>query len=289
MYFDGCDGDFDDALWPVSMTVRIPGRRPLSGSRYSAQLLLPLNGSLCVRPRGGGRWRECAGALVPAGASLDLDGPAGLIFLYLLDPRTNLATFGERDEHLVVLSGAVLERWRRTLGEDAPLGSSSVHRWIRSEFRPAARRMHPRMFRVLHYLRNANLDGRQMSLSRAADIAQLSPSRLMHVFTESVGIPIRPYLLCLRVRRAAAALGSGEKVTQAAYTSGFADAAHLTRTFRSVLGITPGQLVALGLPEPDAHGDLGQMAATAMNTTRNTVGTSGRATRSSPSTAGRHE
>jgi AraC-like DNA-binding protein len=65
----------------------------------------------------------------------------------------------------------------------------------------------------------------------------------MHVFTESVGIPLRPYLLWLRVQRAASALSNGQTVTEAAHLAGFADAPHLTRTFRRTLGTSPRELI----------------------------------------------
>jgi AraC-like DNA-binding protein len=65
----------------------------------------------------------------------------------------------------------------------------------------------------------------------------------MHVFTDSVGVPLRPYLLWLRVQRAAGALAAGHTVTEAAHIAGFADAAHMTRTFRRTLGTTPRELI----------------------------------------------
>jgi AraC-like DNA-binding protein len=103
--------------------------------------------------------------------------------------------------------------------------------------------MHAGIRRVLQYLRDDNLDRRQTSLSTLAGIAGLSPSRLMHVFTETVGITLRPYVLWLRVQRATCALTSGSTVTAAAYLAGFSDAPHLARTLRRTLGMTPRQLI----------------------------------------------
>jgi AraC-like DNA-binding protein len=97
--------------------------------------------------------------------------------------------------------------------------------------------------RVLRRVRADNLDRRQTSLPTLAAIAGLSPSRFMHVFTESVGIPLRPYLLWLRVQRAACALMSRATVTEAAHLAGFSDAPHLARALRRTLGMTPRQLM----------------------------------------------
>jgi len=64
----------------------------------------------------------------------------------------------------------------------------------------------------------------------------------MHIFTESVGVPLRPYILWLRLQRAACDLMEGYSVTSAAHSAGFSDGAHLTRTFRRMLGMTPTDL-----------------------------------------------
>jgi AraC-like DNA-binding protein len=82
-----------------------------------------------------------------------------------------------------------------------------------------------------------------VSLKGLAAVAGLSPSRLMHVFTESVGVALRPYILGLRLQQACAELVAGATVTSAAYSAGFADAAHLTRTFRRRLGMNPTDLL----------------------------------------------
>ena len=84
-----------------------------------------------------------------------------------------------------------------------------------------------------------------LTLKTLADIAGLSPSRFMHAFTESVGVPVRPYILWLRLQRAACDLMDGASVTSAAHRAGFADGAHLTRTFRRMLGATPTDLALL--------------------------------------------
>jgi AraC-like DNA-binding protein len=65
---------------------------------------------------------------------------------------------------------------------------------------------------------------------------------LMHAFTESVGLPLRPYLRWLRVQRAAAAIAAGQPLAQAAASAGFSDAAHMSRTFRDMFGLPPSAL-----------------------------------------------
>ncbi|WP_212751142.1 helix-turn-helix transcriptional regulator [Pseudoalteromonas rubra] len=75
---------------------------------------------------------------------------------------------------------------------------------------------------------------------RAADVAQtlnLSKSRFLHLFKDQVGIAWRPFLLWRRLLCALQTLISGRSATEAAYRAGFADSAHLSRTFRSTFGM----------------------------------------------------
>ena len=98
---------------------------------------------------------------------------------------------------------------------------------------------------MLRWLReNVGAGEEDLSLESLAERAGLSPSRFMHVFTESLGVPLRPYLLWLRLQHAAGRLLAGESATEAAHAAGFSDAAHLSRTFRRILGTTPREIAA---------------------------------------------
>lgn len=84
------------------------------------------------------------------------------------------------------------------------------------------------------------------------DVAQLakdiglSVSRLTHIFTDEIGVPIRSYARWLRLVNAIEHLASGHTITAAAHSAGFADAPHLTRTFRAMFGLSPSEAVGLG-------------------------------------------
>lgn len=70
----------------------------------------------------------------------------------------------------------------------------------------------------------------------------LSVSRLTHLFTEQVGIPLRRYVLWSRLRAAIIRVQAGDDLTGAAHGAGFADSAHLTRTTREMFGLPPSVL-----------------------------------------------
>lgn len=78
-----------------------------------------------------------------------------------------------------------------------------------------------------------------------ADIAAragLSTSRLTHLFTAQVGLPLRRYALWLRLTLAIAEVAAGRDLTTAAHAAGFSDSAHLTRTCRENFGLAPSAL-----------------------------------------------
>ncbi len=76
---------------------------------------------------------------------------------------------------------------------------------------------------------------------RASEVAaslHLSQSRFLHLFSEKMGITWRPYLLWHRMICAINAMLKGTSATDAAHMAGFSDSAHLSRTFRSLFGMS---------------------------------------------------
>ncbi len=67
----------------------------------------------------------------------------------------------------------------------------------------------------------------------------LSPSRFAHLFKKVVGVPVRRYVLWLKMRRALDLAIAGDSLTTAALSAGFADSAHLSRSVRAMMGIAP--------------------------------------------------
>lgn len=106
-----------------------------------------------------------------------------------------------------------------------------------------ARVVHPGVRRALAHLKSLDVDD-DASLAALAAVAGVSTSRFMHVFTTSVGVPLRSYVLWLKLQRAAALLARGIGVTEAAHAAGFADGAHLTRSFWRMFGMRPSDIVA---------------------------------------------
>ncbi|KAB1439136.1 helix-turn-helix domain-containing protein [Pseudodesulfovibrio senegalensis] len=87
---------------------------------------------------------------------------------------------------------------------------------------------------------NANF-AQPISLDELARQAGLSPFHLSRMFTARVGLPPHEYQVSRRVRRAKKMLADGEPAAQVAAECGFADQSHLSRAFKRIMGMTPGQ------------------------------------------------
>jgi len=75
------------------------------------------------------------------------------------------------------------------------------------------------------------------------EIAHLSESRMLHLFKEKMGLPIRNYILWFRLKTVLLQILDGKSLTEAAYSAGFSDQAHMTRTCVKMLGIPPSQII----------------------------------------------
>lgn len=71
--------------------------------------------------------------------------------------------------------------------------------------------------------------------------AGLSPSYLTRSFRRRYGMTPHAYLINSRVQYAQARLRRGGEIAEVALAAGFADQAHLQRTFKQLLAATPGQ------------------------------------------------
>ncbi|MBM9577845.1 helix-turn-helix transcriptional regulator [Leptospira sp. 201903070] len=67
----------------------------------------------------------------------------------------------------------------------------------------------------------------------------ISEDRLIRLFKENLGIPLRRYLLWVRILSTVKLLKEGKNITEAAHAAGFSDSAHFTRTFKENFGFVP--------------------------------------------------
>lgn len=87
---------------------------------------------------------------------------------------------------------------------------------------------------------------RDVGLADIAEAAHMSPFHLTRLFKRATGVAPYQYLIQLRVNSARALLAAGagrRSLAEIASAVGFSDQSHLTRHFKRLLGMTPGQAI----------------------------------------------
>jgi AraC family transcriptional regulator len=153
------------------------------------------------------------------------DGPTAMV------PLTPL-------EDLPARLRATFEESRHTVDDLRVLGQELVDRLAGDSLHPS--RPDPRVVRLIEWV-EAHLD-ETITLEQAAAFVSLSPGRARHLFVGSTGLPFRTYLLWQRLVRAVELYSDRASLTDAAHGAGFADSAHLSRTFRRMFGIAASTL-----------------------------------------------
>lgn len=222
-------------------------------SHHAVQVAFALEGQFRFQSPADGVWLDCGGAVISSDRPHAFDGRGAALLAHIfVEPesppgRVLLQRF-PAEHGICPLSGALLEAAVRCLSagyaasrEPADL-TATAHEVIRllTDGVDVPSPADPRILKALEYLRG-NLAG-AVTLNGTAAQVHLSPSRFRHLFVEQVGLAFRPYVLWLRINRAVAAVAAGESLTTAAYHAGFADSAHLSRTFRRMYGMAPGGL-----------------------------------------------
>lgn len=195
---------------------------------------------------------ECCLAIIAPDKVHRLVGREDWQAIILLDPETEaarqLAARHLADREFVLLGQSlppdVMDRLRRFPSQPGDcqeaLQLCNLTLSALTDQKPPTREYHEKIQYLIDYLND--LPVKKISLREIADQVFLSESRIVHLFKEQVGIPIRRYLLWLRLMEAVSVVFQGQSFTTAAHQAGFADSAHLSRTFRDMFGLTLSDL-----------------------------------------------
>jgi len=94
--------------------------------------------------------------------------------------------------------------------------------------------------RALTYI-EAHLESR-LDVPLLAKLVSFSKSHFSRAFKQSLGLPPMTYVKLRRVEKAKTLMTStNQQLTEIALICGFADQSHLNRSFRRVLGVSPGR------------------------------------------------
>jgi AraC-like DNA-binding protein len=162
-------------------------------------------------------------------------GEGGFTVMYLDGARwPNHSTLAERLEGRLgelVLAGMQLD--------------PDAQRELREHLDHGQSRLPQRMSAVL-----ADLAAEPMARMNQAELSKrlgLERTQALRLFKESTGTTFRQFKRWTGLQHAARLIVAGALVRTAAMDAGFADSAHLTRTFKQCFGLTPSQAIA-GLP-----------------------------------------
>ena len=226
-------------------------------AHYAIQVAFGSEDGIGFRSSDGEPWRWYGGAMIASRQPHAMDVSAVRYSAVLfVEPETRagraLAELGLRDgivampaDALAATRDALFAAWMEE--RDASRITDAALRVIDAVTNgaPPVASSDERILRATSYIR-AHLD-RPLTLDEVAEEACLSPSRFRHLFVEETGMALRPYILWRRFLRAWELIAAGESLSTAAHGAGFADAAHFSRTSRTMFGLAPSTMqMALG-------------------------------------------
>jgi AraC-like DNA-binding protein len=216
---------------------------------HAIQICVALNGRVRLRPDPQSRWRRYGGAIIRSDQTHQLDGSGCEVVIAYLEPES------EEGRRLGAEHAAIHSIAPTSLGAIRASAAAAVSGEVNQEAatllfgeilaqlgaRPDRRGcLEDRVRQVLLAVRAE--PARRWRVAEMAEAAGLSGRRFREVFASQVGLSCRQYLLWIRLESAIRELARGAPLTEAALAAGFADAAHLTRTFRRMVGIPPSAI-----------------------------------------------
>lgn len=239
-------------LWERRTLYLGPLRSPAQLSLAASRLLIGLHGSIRFRHHGHQHDSYARSLLLPVGwqgtvdsgrqwvadCHLDATGFDYAVLRQLATHQTQAAYCDLSNEPLLI--SAFDEVSQHLAPPD--LLYPQLDAWLNPPewVKRTAFRCDPRILTTLQRIKASTQEN--LSVASLAQQVGLSTSRLANLFKEQIGIPIRRYRLWYRLFLSTQRIACGASVTEAALEAGFADAAHFTRTYRSILGIQPSAL-----------------------------------------------
>jgi AraC-like DNA-binding protein len=214
---------------------------------FTTSIIVGVDRPIRVRANGGD-WMSVGGALVAPNVEQQLDARGARVAILQVDPESD--EFSRiihhfREGPFRVLSDEGVSRLRALVAGASTRESVAVGVWKGTIDELSAkdvprRILDPRIRKVLGIIKRDFL-----SPPPAGELARavgLSAGRLIHLFTREMGLPIRRYVLWLRLRDVVISLAAGRSLTEAAHHAGFSDSPHLSRTFRDMFGFPPSAI-----------------------------------------------
>ncbi|HXA46513.1 MAG TPA: AraC family transcriptional regulator [Burkholderiaceae bacterium] len=255
-------------LWRGSALVIGPSLDSKLHSHFAMQLTFGLDQAFRVRLSEDDRWIDTKAAIFAPNQDHQVDCGGRLAHLFVELPlrgRGDLSTLDAGYDRL-----PAFEVVRKSLsdintdGLDLEAAEDAVRVWLECAFSVNSANLarpdfDPRIAQTLDWI--ATRDNGQISGDELAARVHLSPSRFTHLFRQQTGLPLTRYLLWTRLLVAVEAVAEGANTTAAAHMAGFADLAHMSRTFRNTFGVMPSELQKMTIAFKRKSGEMTTMKA----------------------------
>ena len=252
-------------LWHEGILFLGTGIRNAPHRHFTATLGFAVDGSFAFRADRRA-WRSLRGVAVAPNTPQQMDCRGRHVAILQIDPETEAyarmaRVFAERGP-VVELSDATVDRLAAAAArrDEPDFDPEALWNAVLDEVAgpwQSPEAIDPRVAQVLDLMKREFPAA--PSVAKLAAAVGLSPGRLIHLWKAEVGIPLRRYVLWLRLRHVISRITLGDSLTDAAHDAGFADSAHLSRTFSSMFGLPmsrlfgPASRVRLLLRFPDAE------------------------------------
>jgi AraC-like DNA-binding protein len=235
-----------------SLWIGLAGEPAGFHAHHAVQITLPFPGGRARFRLPSGSWKSYVAAIVAANQAHAFDARGQLVAQLFVEPESREGRALQRryrDDGIAALAAGTLQPQRAALAAayeeraaDAELIALSHAAITAIAGSTTAPKELPdaRIARALVLIRDRL--GEPIRLRAIAGAVHLSPDRFRHLFMEETGVTFRAYVLWLRLECSLAAYIAGTNLTQAAYVGGFADSAHLSRTFKRMFGIVPASV-----------------------------------------------
>ncbi len=217
---------------------------------HAHQLTVGLEGPLQVQVEAAAR--EAVGAVLIAwNVGHRIDGRGRAVGIYYVDASSTEGRGwsrwlrGEAAQRLSADADALRQVFADALARPSPATLAAVRSRIAEtlSFPPSPRSEVDALVSRAMALLEQRL-GNPPSMPELARGLGVRQRELSARFLRETGLTIRRYVLWLRVQAAIAALAHEGTLTQVAHRAGFADAAHLSRTFAEMFGVSPSRSIA---------------------------------------------
>lgn len=193
---------------------------------------------------GSGAWQHCRCAIVPAGIRHELDFEGGVHGkLFIERDSSDFLYFQRRfcctGEAMVLFEDEELVEQLRWIYELDP-AKAVIENCLDDLLRRDGELnliVDPRVQSAIDLI--CGEPDRNFSQEYLANMADLSPSRFLHLFKQHIDVPYRRFRTWKRLFLALNSLNAVDNMTIAALDAGFSDASHFSHSFRETFGINP--------------------------------------------------